>query len=321
MCGEFMAVIEFINASNNTYKGMKRAISYIKNPLKTSEHLTGVKNCSQDTAYEEFVMTKQNFNKEKGRQFIHFIQSFSSNDKAILEIINEIGKKLLEHEVFKEFQVIYATHTDKEHIHTHFIVNSVSFTKGHKWQLSKEQLESLKEYSDKLCREYGLIVVYGEKGRHTNRGDYRATDKKQSWKYELYLAVKNCKWCSKSKDEFIENINQLCYKVDWTEERKYITFTTPDDKKCRNRKLYPKEQFTKEALLKAFELNKQKADKKQLEARMEFLLTAIEMISKDKSNNYNYHLSLTALEGEAKKERAIEEAKGRGLDWENGKDM
>lgn len=316
-----MAVIEFINASNNTYKGMKRAINYIKNPLKTSEHLAGGKDCSPDTAYEEFVMTKQNFNKEKGRQFIHFIQSFSPNDKATPEIINEIGKKLLEHEVFKDFQVIYATHIDKEHIHTHFIVNSVSFTKGYKWQLSKEQLESLKEYSDELCREYGLIVVVGEKGNHKNRGEYRAIDKKQSFKYELYLAVKHCKWCSRSKDEFIENMNKLGYKVDWTDERKYITFTTPTNKKCRNRKLYPPEQFTKEALLKAFELNRQKADKKKLEARIELLLTAIEMISKDKSNNYNYHLPLTALEGEAKKEQAIEEAKGRGLDWGNGKDM
>lgn len=319
MCGEFMAVIEFINASNNTYKGMKRAINYIKNPLKTSEHLTGGKDCSQDTAYEEFVMTKQNFNKEKGRQFIHFIQSFWTNDKATPEIINEIGKKLLEHEVFKDFQVIYATHTDKEHIHTHFIVNSVSFTKGHKWQLSKEQLESLKEYSDELCREYGLIVVDGEKGKHKDRGEYRATDKKQSWKYELYLAAKNCKWCSRSKDEFIQNMNKIGYKVDWTDERKYITFTTPDNKKCRNRKLYPPEQFTKEALLKAFELNKQKADKKQLEAKMELVLTALEMISNDKSNNYNFHLPLTALEGQARKEKAIEETKGRGLNWENEK--
>lgn len=62
-----MAVIEFINASNNTYKGMKRAINYIKNPLKTLEHLTGGKDCSLDVAYEELVITKQNFNKEKGR--------------------------------------------------------------------------------------------------------------------------------------------------------------------------------------------------------------------------------------------------------------
>ena len=312
-----MAVIEFINASNNTYKGMKRAINYIKNPLKTETQLVGGKDCSPDTAFNEFVMTKQNFNKEKGRQFIHFVQSFSPNDKATPEVINEIGKMLLAHEAFKDFQIVYATHTDKEHLHNHFIINSVSFISGRKWQLSKEQLESLKEYSDELCGEYGLIIVDGVKENHKNRGEYRAKDKKQSWKYELYLAVKHCKWCSCSKEEFVDNMKKLGYKVDWIDERKYITFTTSEGKKCRNRKLYPPEQFTKEELLKAFELNEQKADKKQLQLRMELLLTAIQMLSRDDNSHYNSHLPLIALEGQARKERAIEEAKGRGLDFEN----
>lgn len=318
-----MAVIEFINASNSTNKGMKRAINYIKNPGKTDAHLIRGKECSPDTAYDEFIMIKQNFNKETGRQFIHFIQSFSPCDKATPEVINEIGKRILEHEAFKDFQVVYATHTDKEHLHNHFIINSVSFTTGRKWQLSKEHLESLKEYSDEICREYGLIIVDGAKGNYKNRGEYRAKDKAQSWKYELYLAVNHCKWCSLDKEEFIDNMKKLGYKIDWTDDRKYITFTTIEGKKCRNRKLYPPEQFTKEALLKAFELNKQKADKKQLQSKMELVLTAIQMLAKEDNNRNNSHYPLTSLEGQARKERAIEESKGRGLDWDNrnGREM
>lgn len=316
-----MAVIEFINASNNTYKGMKRAINYIKNPEKTEPHLVGGKDCSPDTAFNEFVMTKQNFKKEIGRQFIHFVQSFSPHDKVTPEVISEIGKKLLDHEPFKDFQVVYATHTDKEHLHNHFILNSVSFTIGRKWQLSKEQLENLKEYSDELCRDYGLIIVDGAKGSHKKRGEYRAKDKEQSWKHELFLAVRQCKWCSRSKEEFIANMDKLGYKVDWSDERKYITFTTPNGKKCRNRKLYPPEQFTKEALLKAFELNEQQDTKKQLQTRMELLLSAIQMLSKEERNNNQGRYPLTALEGQARKERAIEETKGRSLNWEDGKGM
>lgn len=313
-----MAVIEFINASNETYKGMKRAIDYIKNLKKTEEHLIGGKDCNPNTAYDEFVMAKQNFHKETGRQFIHFVQSFSPNDKATPEIINEIGKRLLEHECFKDFQVVYTTHIDKEHLHNHFIINSVSFVTGKKWQLSKEDLTSLKDYSDELCREYGLIVVDGAKGNHKNRGEYRTKNKEQSWKYELYLVVKHCKWCSISKEDFINNMLRLGYKVDWSDERKYITFTTPDGKKCRNRKLYPPEQFTKEALLKAFELNKQHADKKQLKLRMELIITAIQMLSKDDNNPNVSQYPLAHLEGQARKERAIEESKGRGLEWNKG---
>lgn len=315
-----MAIIEFINASNSTYKGMKRAIDYIKNPKKTELHLIGGKDCSPNTAFDEFVMIKQNYKKEKGRQFIHFTQSFSPQDKVTAEIVHEIGKKLLEHEAFKDFQVVYATHTDREHLHNHFILNSVSFSTGRKWQLSKEDLQSLKDYSDELCREYNLIIVDGAKGNHKNRGEFRSESKEQSWKYELYLAVKRCKWCSRSKEDFIKNMEKLGYKVDWTDERKYITFTTPNGKKCRNRKLYPPEHFTKEALLKAFELNEQNADKKQLQAQMELLLSTLHALSED-DNRQNKHYPLTALEGQAKKERAIEEAKGRGGDWNGRRKM
>lgn len=260
-------------------------------------------------------MTKQNYKKEKGRQFIHFTQSFSPQDKVTPEIVHEIGKKLLEHEAFKDFQVVYTTHTDREHLHNHFIINSVSFSTGKKWQLSKEDLQSLKDYSDELCRKYNLIIVDGAKGNHKNRGEFRSESKEQSWKYELYLAVKRCKWCSISKEDFIKIMEKLGYKVDWTDERKYITFTTPNGKKCRNRKLYPPEHFTKKVLLKAFELNVQNADKKQLQAQMELLLSAVHALSED-DNKQNKNYPLTALEGQAKKERAIEEAKGRGLEWE-----
>lgn len=129
-----MAIIEFINASKSTYKGMKRAIDYIKNTKKTKLHLIGGKDCSPNTAFDEFVMTKQNYKKEKGRQFIHFTQSFSPQDKVTHEIVHEIGKKLLEHEAFKDFQVVYATHTDREHLHNHFIINSISFSYEKKWK-------------------------------------------------------------------------------------------------------------------------------------------------------------------------------------------
>ncbi|GAA0778445.1 hypothetical protein GCM10008908_35400 [Clostridium subterminale] len=74
-------------------------------------------------------------------------------------------------------------------------------------------------------------------------------------------------------------MEKLGYKVDWSDERKYITFTNANGKKCRNRKLYPPEQFTKEALIKAFELNEQQATKKQLQAKMKLLLSAIQMLA------------------------------------------
>lgn len=299
---------------------MKRAITYILHPQKTQYHLTAGLNCNTSTAYEEFVLTKQNYKKENGRQYIHFIQSFSPLDKATPETIKEIADKLLQHKIFKGFQAVYAVHTDKPHLHTHFIVNTVNTDTGLKWQLSKEQLQELKDYSDELCRQYGLIVVKGKEGNYKNRGEYKSKKKGASWKYELYLAVKECMRNSSSREEFITNMEKLGYKVGWEDKRKYITFITPDGKKYRNRKLYPPEKFTKENLLKTFELNEKYQDKRLLRNRMELLVSSIYMLSKSTSSNQsNYPLTLLKnreLKGDALKERIAELKKGRGLNWD-----
>ncbi|MCG8540145.1 MAG: relaxase/mobilization nuclease domain-containing protein [Clostridia bacterium] len=297
---------------------MKRAIAYILHLQKTEYHLTAGLNCNISTAYEEFILTKQNYKKENGRQYIHFIQSFSPLDKVTPETIKEIADRLLQ-QISKGFQVVYAVHNDKPHLHTHFIINTVNADTGLKWQLSKEQLQELKDYSDQLCREYGLIVVKGKEGSYKNRGEYRSQRKGASWKYELYLAVKECMRNSTSKEEFIKNMEKLGYKVIWEDNRKYITFVTANGKKCRNRKLYPPEQFTKENLSKTFELNKKYQDKK-LQNRMEFLISSIYILSKlDNANQRNYPLTYLKngeLKGDNLKERIAELKKGKGLDWD-----
>jgi hypothetical protein len=135
--------------------------------------------------------------------------------------------------------------------------------------------------------------------------------------------VKQCKWSSKSKEEFIDNMSKLGYLVNWTDERKYITFTNKDGKKCRNRKLYPPEQFTKEALLNAFEKNAQYAKERKQENSIELLLSSIKLlqITDHSQNAKNYPLS--TLEGNDLKDKIAESKKGKGLDWdkETGMDM
>jgi len=318
-----MAVIEFINGSNKTYGAMKRVIDYIKNPAKTEPHLIGGHNCDINNAYHQFILTKRNYNKETGRQYIHFTQSFAPYDKVTPEDVKAIADELVQMEVFKGFQIAYAVHIDKEHLHTHFVVNTVNEETGLKWKQSAEELQAFKDYSDDLCRKRGLIITNGNKGSHINRGEYRTKDKGQSWKYELFLAVKKVKWCSRSKDEFIANMNKLGYQVDWTDTRKYITFTSPDGKKCRNRKLYPPEHFTKEALLKAFDLNNQKADEWKVKNQMEMLLSAIQLIKSNDHYDMGKKYPLTTLEGESLKDEIAELKKGKGLDWDkaNGNEL
>jgi len=240
-----------------------RAINYITKDEKTSEHLiTGI-NCNPESAFNEMMITKRMYNKERGRQFIHFVHSFSDKEDITPEIAHEISLKLIEHAKFEGFQILAATHTDRKHLHTHFILNTVNLETGKKWQLSTNEVKELIRYSNKLCEQYGLkySFVYEKgdksKAKNVNRGELRAKKQNRSWKHELSLAIDKCRKLSKSREEFIKNMEELNYKVKWADTRKYITFTTPTRKLCRNIKLENSENYTKEALEKDFLLNQQ----------------------------------------------------------------
>ncbi|MCG8538601.1 MAG: relaxase/mobilization nuclease domain-containing protein [Clostridia bacterium] len=318
-----MAVIEFLNRSNKTLVGLRKAIEYITSQEKTEHHLIWGKDCNPDNAYIEMITIKRNYGKDTGRQFIHFVQSFSPYDRLTPETANEIARKLLELDCFKGFQIVTATHIDKDHIHNHFIINTVNYETSYKWQQNPKDLQRLKNYSDKLCRQYGLMVIPSmDKSNYTKAGEYRSTRRGMSWKYELYLAVNECIRNSTSKQEFINNMEKLGYGVRWTDTRKYITFTTPSGKKCRNNKLYKADELTKEKIQSRLELNARYANKRELQQRMDNILNAVAILLSSRSNNQGNSKNhkdypLSKLEGDTLIERIAELKKGRGLDWDN----
>lgn len=308
-----------------------RAINYITKDGKTSQRLiTGI-NCSPDSAFDEMMFTKSMYNKTGGRQFIHFIHSYSDKETNLTpELAHEISLKLLEEERFKGFEVLVATHIDKEHLHTHFILNAVNSETGRKWQQSNMELEQLKRKSNNLCYQYGLEYSFANtrtdkfmNKENFSSGEYRARKKGKSWKYEAWLAINECKKISTSKEEFIENLEKLNYKAIWVEERKNITFTLPNGRKLNNDKLHPPEKFTKEALLKQFQINKEFQEKtKEFNTKVKsenlqelYFRTAKFLFENPEEGDKDY--PMTYLEGQALKEKMIEEAKGRGLDFKD----
>ncbi|PKM52485.1 MAG: relaxase [Firmicutes bacterium HGW-Firmicutes-7] len=309
-------------------KGLE-AINYITNDKKTSVNLiTGI-NCSPESAYDEMMVTKGIYRKDEGRQFIHFVHSYHPNEKVSPEILHKISLELLKHKRFEGFEILTATHVDKSHIHTHFVLNSVNLETGIKWRQSKKELGELIEYSNKLCYEYGLkhsfIELNKDKVKSKNSGEYRAQKEGRSYKHETFLSAKECRKISKSKEEFIQNMKTLGYGVRWEDSRKDITFTTPTGRKINNDKLYPVEHFTKEGLIKQFELNKQfqKTSNKEFtkeeqafENKKELVLQATRMMSSNPKLKNNKDYPLTYHEGQALKEKRLQKAKGEGLDWD-----
>ena len=241
-----MAIIEAISSKAN----IKRIISYVTQDKKTNVNLISGKDCMAESCLEEMLYTKNLYHKNSGRQYIHIIQSFDPKDNLSAEQVHNVGIKLAN--TFNGFQVLVATHIDKNHLHNHLVINSVSFENEYKIQMSKKDLQYIKDYSDKLCLEIGAsIIPKKEKTNYIKKNEYRVAEQGKSWKFKLMNAIDLSLAESNTKEEFIKNMNKLGYQVNWTDTRKYITYTTPEGYKCRDNKLYD-EKYSKGAMENEF---------------------------------------------------------------------
>lgn len=299
-----MAIIKFINNKVS----LKKTLDYISKEEKTDKKLISGKDCIPETAYEEMMTVKNMYKKLTGREKIHFVQSFSPTDKLTYEQAHEIGRKMAEY--FKGFQVVVATHKDRNHIHNHILINTVNFETGLKFHQSKQDLQKIKEFSNTLCKEYGLTVTEQKsKVSDIKINEYQARLKGISWKALLVKDIDSVMEKSKNKYEFFKNMNQLGYKVNWSKEKLSIIYTTPNGYKCSDKKLH-QEKYLRENMEKYFEeksiknignVNNELTTNKSINSS---LAEIIERLSKNKTIEDT--TTLTGLNESAKKQLAIE---------------
>lgn len=160
--------------------------SYVRNPEKTDngEYVSAV-NCLKETALEQMILTKKQYQKSGGYIAWHGYQSFKPNE-VTPEQCHEIGLKLAREMWGDKYQIIVTTHLDKEHLHNHFCFNSVSFIDGRKYDYSKSEQKRLRTVSDRLCREYGLSVIEHPK-KAPSRPLYLDEKSGKPTRYNVYL--------------------------------------------------------------------------------------------------------------------------------------
>ncbi len=149
-----------LNKSNeNEFNDLHNAIEYIESDYKTEKQLyvTGI-NCSPEIAYQEMIITKKNYSKEDGILGFHAFQSFAEGE-VTPEQAHEIGVKLAQEMWGDRFEVLVSTHLNTNHLHNHFVINSVSFKDGKRYYDKRETYAELRRLSDSLCEEYGLSVL------------------------------------------------------------------------------------------------------------------------------------------------------------------
>ena len=138
------------------------------------QYVSGV-NCAPTTVREEMIAVKKRFGKEDGIVAFHGYQSFAPGE-CNPAMAHEIGKKLAEELWGSQYQVLIATHLDKaNHLHNHFVVNSVSFLDGKRYHRTNQDYRDMRMVSDRLCKEYQLSVVQKpEQGKGKHYAEWQA---------------------------------------------------------------------------------------------------------------------------------------------------
>lgn len=166
-------------ALNEKKTGLDGMIDYAVNPNKTEQRLfESALNCQRSSAYQDMMRTKVRFDKTGGIQGFHFIQSFAPGE-VTPEQAHALGMEFTRRLFGDRFEAVIGTHLDKEHLHNHIIVNSVSFVDGKKYRSNiTSYYKEVRAVSDAICQEHGLSVVNKpERGKH-----YAAWDAEQKKK-------------------------------------------------------------------------------------------------------------------------------------------
>lgn len=176
--------------------------------------VTGI-HCSPATARQEMQAVKKRFGKEKGVVAYHGYQSFAPGE-CTPELAHEIGVKLAQQLWGNRYQVLVATHLDREnHLHSHFVINTVSFVDGKKFYRSGQDYRAMREASDALCREYGLsIIETPQPGKSKHYAEHRAEQQgKPTWRSLIKWDVDTALRQSMTERQFFHALQQIGYEV------------------------------------------------------------------------------------------------------------
>lgn len=211
-------VIDYISNDEKTnkeiYDDLHNELEYIEEDYKTEKKLyvTGI-NCEAQSAYEEMMMIKKHYKKEKGNIAFHSIQSFAA-DEVTPDEAHEIGLQLAKEMWGDRFQVVVATHLNTKHIHNHFVINSVSFVDGKKYYDNRKNYAELRRLNDSLCKEHNISSIEEKKTKsglyypnylkNVSYNNYY-TQAKQDLDYAIAI--------SNNYDEFLKIMNNLNYET------------------------------------------------------------------------------------------------------------
>lgn len=275
-----MVVTKHFAVHSTKYR--KSLIKYILNPEKTEQLKPvsdfGMRNYLDFLSYEELVeMYQANltnndrlYDSRNDRQQIkqtkihahHLIQSFSPEDKLTPEEINRIGYETIKELTGGNFRFIVTTHTDKDHIHNHILINSVDLNSDKKLKWDYAQERNLRLISDRLTKEAGAKIIPPNRYSHEQFVTYRNTNHKFELKQRLYFLMEN----SESFEDFMAKAPALNVEMDFSRKHARFFMTDRNMKQViRGNQLDKRQPYTEDYFREQFA-------KRAIEQRLDFLL-------------------------------------------------
>lgn len=224
------------NPEKTTKDDLASVIEYAMNGEKTagsnerSCYVTGV-NCFAETALDEMLSTQKHFGKTSGNVAYHCYQSFKPGE-VTPEQCHRLGVELAERMWGDKYQVLVATHLDRDHLHNHLVCCSVSFIDGKKFNDNKAAYSRLRRLSDDICLENGLSVIEKPLGK-TPRQIHFAEKNGEPTRYNLMReAIDNAIALSTNMPTFMNLMKQQGYVIAYNPNRKYPTIRSVNSRKA-----------------------------------------------------------------------------------------
>ena len=258
-----MATVTYIKEKKQHLSAMRGVMRYCMHEAKTwdeqsQQFLVSGINCNGRNSILEFETTKAAHGKLDGTNFYQYVQSFSDREDITPQQAHEVAKEFAAR-AWPGMEVLVTTHCDTDNVHSHFVINSVSFETGLKLRQNPNTLIDLRQISDQICQAHHLSVL-PQKSKKQSKGmsarEYRSAAKGESWKFRLINTIDDCMRYAGSREEFISLMKSEGYAVRWEDSRKSITYTTPDGMKCRDNKLH-EDKYLKEVMEYEFRIRKQ----------------------------------------------------------------
>ena len=202
--------IAYAENHEKTFSDLKNALNYAQNTDKTEKsfYITGI-NCNVNDAYEQMIQTKKCYNKLNGILGYHGYQSFKEGEVTPEEAHN-IGIELANEMWGDKYEVIVTTHLNTKCLHNHFVVNSVSFIDGKKFNSCRSSTAQLRNLNDLICKEHGISFL-DEKPSPKSKFDFSYYLLGNDYHKSKYsIRVKNdIDYAIKKSNSYIEFLNTL----------------------------------------------------------------------------------------------------------------